>query len=125
MRLRGLFGALAIFAGDPALATSILIEDVTVIDGSGSAPMPHMYVVIDDDRITLLADHEIAPTTAARRIEGNAKFLIRGLVDTHVHLRCGADTPTDFDNAMGIGSGIKSSVIIDRRSLFLAGAISP
>jgi imidazolonepropionase-like amidohydrolase len=91
MRLSGLLGALAVFAGTPAIAASILIEDITVIDGSGSAPMPHMYVAIDDDRITALADHEIAPAPAAKRIDGTGKFLIPGLIDTHVHLRGAAD----------------------------------
>lgn len=91
MRLRELLGALTIFAGTPAFATSIHIDDVTVIDGAGGAPSPHMYVAINDGRITMVADHEVAPAPGATWINGRGKFLIPGLIDTHVHLRGAAD----------------------------------
>jgi hypothetical protein len=79
---------LAILFCVPAMASDLLIRDVTLIDGTGSPAQPHMDVLISGERITA-----IEPTSPKRRtpghptvLDGRGKFLIPGLWDTHVHL---------------------------------------
>jgi imidazolonepropionase-like amidohydrolase len=69
----------------------IVIEKVTLIDGSGRAPLPNMTVVIDGERIASVTP---GPTPAgipatAKRIDGTGKFLIPGLMDMHMHTNIG------------------------------------
>lgn len=76
---------------EQAFAENILIENVTIIDGSGAEPLSGMFVSIAGDKIAAIADRPIEPAASARRIDGTGKFLIPGLIDTHVHLRGAAD----------------------------------
>ena len=73
---------------------SILIADVTIIDGTGHAPIAGAFVLIDGDRITRIARARIEPPAGATRIDGHGRFLIPGLIDVHIHLD-GAGQPTD------------------------------
>lgn len=93
--------AAAFFLAAPVHADDLLIENVTIIDGSGSTPAPGMFVSIKGDRIADIADHAIESASGSIKIEGSGKFLIPGLIDTHVHLRGGADplTPTKKKSA--------------------------
>ncbi len=78
----------AVFAGIPAQA-DILIKNVTVIDGTGRAPQPGQSVLIQGDRIAAIRDHAITAPKGATVIEGRGKFLMPGLIDTHIHLEGG------------------------------------
>jgi imidazolonepropionase-like amidohydrolase len=81
-------GLVAFLAAAPLPATgAILIENVTVIDGAGAAPAPNRYVLIEGDRIARIDDAPIAAPDGSQRIDGAGKFLIPGLIDTHVHVR--------------------------------------
>lgn len=64
----------------------ILIEGVTVIDGTGRAPITDASVLIQGDRIAAVAAARIAAPPGATRIDGRGKFLIPGLIDVHIHL---------------------------------------
>lgn len=86
--------AAAFLSVAPVQADDLLIENVTVIDGSGSALASGMFVSIKGDRIAEVADHAIEPASGSIKIDGSGKFLIPGLIDTHVHLRGGADLLT-------------------------------
>lgn len=74
----------------PTLGSSgfFVINDVTVIDGTGKPERPHMRVAVRDGRIEsveqLSASIKIPP--GYKVIDGAGKFLIPGLWDTHVHL---------------------------------------
>ena len=74
--------------------TPLVIADVTVIDGTGSAPRPHSDVFISDDHLAAVTDATNAafPKTA-RIVRATGKFLIPGLWDMHVHLRA-SDLPS-------------------------------
>lgn len=88
MKIRFILPALAaISAAHSAQAAGLYFENVTVIDGSGAAPSPGMFVLVKDDTIATIADRPIDAPVEARRINGDGKFLIPGLIDTHVHLR--------------------------------------
>ena len=96
---------LALGLGAPiaeAAEPAVLISNVTVIDGTGRPPQPGRSVLIQGDKIVAIRDHDI-PTPGATKIDGRGKFLIPGLIDTHIHLQGGrgADrNPTvDVDTA--------------------------
>ena len=79
--------ALAVAAPVAAQAPAILIEGVTVIDGTGRAPMPNASVLIQGDRIASVSAGAITPPAGATRIDGRGKYLIPGLIDVHIHLQ--------------------------------------
>lgn len=67
---------------------TLIIENVTVIDGTGKPARPKMRVIIKGNLI-----ESVEPLSAkfkipdgARLVEGQGKFLIPGLWDTHLHL---------------------------------------
>jgi hypothetical protein len=65
----------------------ILVQDVTVIDSTGSLPMPHMSVLIVGDTIKSIVPAAQAVTARKGQsvVDGRGKFLIAGLWDMHVH----------------------------------------
>lgn len=74
-------------------ARSVVIRNVTVIDGTGRPAEKAMTVIVEGTRITTVAP---AATTSiprhARVIDGSGKYLIPGLWDMHTHLSSwGAD----------------------------------
>lgn len=72
-----------------AAGASLLIENVTLIDGTGKKPVPHAWVHVDGDRITAVGAAGIQPPDADETIDGEGKYLIPGLVDMHIHLSGG------------------------------------
>jgi imidazolonepropionase-like amidohydrolase len=62
-----------------------VIEDVTLISSERPAPLPHASVVIRDGRIVDIGTGLVAGPRA-RRIDGRGRFLVPGLIDSHVHL---------------------------------------
>ncbi len=91
-----LLAALALSAGQglaPAqTASSLLIEDVTLIDGTGRPPSPGVWLLIRHGRIAQIRHGPIAAPPQAGRLDGRGKYLIPGLMDMHVHLRGGFST---------------------------------
>jgi len=88
LSLAAIAAALAAALPHPALAGQFVIEHVTLIDGTGSAPRPDMTVTVDGDTIT-----GVTPSAAAAanlpgvRIDARGKYLMPGLMDIHIHLR--------------------------------------
>jgi imidazolonepropionase-like amidohydrolase len=76
-------GALAEAAGQ---TSPLVITNVTVIDGTGAAPQPHMSVRIENGHVVELA--RTASKTAAGdvKIDGTGKFLVPGFFDNNAHL---------------------------------------
>jgi imidazolonepropionase-like amidohydrolase len=72
-------------------AERLIIDHVTVIDGTGRAPQPDMAVIIDGAQIAAVTPSQLAGSEPGRRIDARGKYLIPGLMDVHIHLR-GADT---------------------------------
>jgi imidazolonepropionase-like amidohydrolase len=66
----------------------IAIRGVTLIDGTGRAPLAGATVVIEGNRIRDVGTTAPAPP-GARIIDGSGKFLIPGMIDAHIHLRGG------------------------------------
>ena len=72
-------------------APPLVIRGVTLIDGTGRAPMLNATVIIEGHRITQVTTQAINPPAGAQIIDGRGKYLIPGLIDVHVHLRGGGN----------------------------------
>lgn len=72
----------------PSLQTIVddgtIIQNVTVISPERAAPLSHAAVVIRNGRIAEVGRNIVAGPHA-RYIDGSGKFLIPGLIDSHVH----------------------------------------
>ena len=67
-----------------ATLTSLVISDVTLIDGSGGTPRPHVDIVVRNGRVA-----EIVPAASSGGdlvVNARTLFAIPGLFDAHVHL---------------------------------------
>ena len=70
----------------PALAGELLIENVTLISPERKSPMENAYVLVKDGVISEISRNKPSVGDDVVRINGNARFLIPGLIDSHVHL---------------------------------------
>jgi len=93
----GLGAAVAAFsaperpAAQQTASPPIVIRGVTLIDGTGRAPLANASVLIEGARITQVTTQALAIPAGAQVIEGRGKFLIPGLIDVHVHLSGGGN----------------------------------
>ena len=91
--MKRLFSLALVLVGAVALTFAqggnlLVIRNVTLIDGTGRAPVANATVVIEGNTIRDAGAHAQAPA-GARTIDGAGKFLIPGLIDAHIHLRGG------------------------------------
>lgn len=77
-----------------AASQSLVIQRVTLIDGTGSAARPDMTVVITGNRITAVGPWKKTRFPRnAQIVDGAGKFLIPGLWDMHAHGASDARAP--------------------------------
>ncbi len=95
-RRRALLPLVLILLATPAAARTpqvandgTVIEDVTLISPERGAPLRHATVVIREDKIVATGTGLIAGPNS-RRIDGRGRFLIPGLIDSHVHVGASA-----------------------------------
>jgi imidazolonepropionase-like amidohydrolase len=75
---------------------AIVVVGATVWDGTGSAPTRPTTVVVRDGRIACAGSARQCPIPpGATRLDGSGKFLLPGLIDTHVHLLLRQNGVTD------------------------------
>ena len=70
----------------------IVIADVTLVSPERPGPVEHADVVVRDGRIVQVGTGLVIPSRA-RRIDGRGRFLVPGLIDSHVH--AGSQEPLD------------------------------
>ena len=71
---------------------SLAVTGITVIDVVDGRALPNQTVLIGGGRITSVSASQSTRVPAgAREIAGRGKFLIPGLIDTHIHLAATAD----------------------------------
>ncbi|WP_136163429.1 amidohydrolase family protein [Sphingomonas flavalba] len=71
----------------PAMAEDFVIENVTLVDGTGQPNQAKMSIGVDKGRISFIAPTAAAPRVSGRRIDGSGKYLMPGLMDVHIHLK--------------------------------------
>ncbi len=66
----------------------LLVENGTVIDGTGHAPLPDSAVLIENDRIRAVGPAGSIRTSNAdlTRLDADGGFILPGLIDAHVHM---------------------------------------
>src|SRR5262245_24413712 len=74
---------------------ALVIRAVTLIDGTGRAPLANATVVVEGGRIARVATDSAPPPSGATIVDGRGKFLIPGLIDVHVHLRGGGNRASE------------------------------
>jgi imidazolonepropionase-like amidohydrolase len=90
-----LAAALPAAAQAPAVPERAIVG-ATLWDGTGGAPIPDATVIIIGDRIACAGARPACPVPAGTDIvEARGRFLLPGLIDTHVHLLLRHDGITD------------------------------
>ena len=79
--------ALTPWIGNPGAAESLLIENVTLIDGTGRPAVQESFVLIEDERIARVGRGTFSGHTPEHRIDAAGKYLMPGLMDMHTHIR--------------------------------------
>jgi imidazolonepropionase-like amidohydrolase len=93
-RIRYLVAALALAWSGATVGQNLLIDNVTVIDGTGAPPLPAAAVMVTNGRIAQIGAAPAKAPRGTRRVDGTGKFLIPGLVDVHIHVpRAAANAP--------------------------------
>jgi cytosine/adenosine deaminase-related metal-dependent hydrolase len=88
--------------------------DVSVVPMDRERVVEHQTVVVNDGRIAQIgAVTEVAVPGGATRIDGRGKFLMPGLVDTHVHIRTRNELP------LYVANGVTTVFNLDGRPLHL------
>src|ERR1051325_1556704 len=88
--------------------------DVSVVPMDRERVVEHQTVIVDDGRIAQIgAATEVEIPRGATRIDGRGKFLMPGLVDTHVHLRTRNELP------LYVANGVTTVFNLDGRPLHL------
>ncbi len=91
----GLLALLAISL--PAGAETTVLKNVTVIDGTGAAPQPNSAIVMTDGKIAY-----VGPVAGVKAPSGatvkdlSGKFVMPGIIDSHVHVGMMHDVTQDF-----------------------------
>ena len=94
--LAPLLALAGVFGVGTALADTLTITHVVVIDATGAPAQPDMTVVVREGRIVELGASAAVPAPAdAKTVDGSGKYLIPGLWDMHVHTVFGDWIPRD------------------------------
>ena len=81
--------------GEAAAVDRLLIRDVTLVDGSGNAPLPGVSVLVEGERISRVLVGAIEVDDDVQVVDGTGRFLTPGLIDTHVHIQGGRQSVAD------------------------------
>src|SRR5436190_2541222 len=100
MTLRFLAALVAVCFPSSAIAAAgsqtVLYSDVTLIDGTGAPPRVHSDILVRDQQIVGVGPHGAVVSNGARTVDLAGRFVIPGLIDSHVHLA----TPPDRQAAL-------------------------
>ena len=96
------------------------IVGATLIDGTGRAPIPDAVVLVDGDRITAAGARNSVRWTADLDVyDARGKYLLPGLIDSHVHVAASGFVPT---RPRGSETAYKTVIAINNlRSALQAG----
>jgi imidazolonepropionase-like amidohydrolase len=74
-----------------ARPSGLVISNVTVVSPERAAPLAHAYVRILDGKIAAVSESRLRGET---EIDGTGRYLIPGLIDSHVHLALAPGFPS-------------------------------
>jgi len=70
-----------------ATSNDLIIQNITLISSERNVPLDHAFVRVRLGRIVEVSTTEIIPDKNDRVVDGRGKYLIPGLMDSHVHLK--------------------------------------
>ncbi len=85
------------------MSLTILIQNVTLIDGTGREPLPQATVAMRDGKIIYVGKSkqwQVVPDEDVISLDFSGRYLLPGLIDSHVHLSGSgeADSEVKIDN---------------------------
>ena len=94
-----IFAAVLLTAGlTGAAQQTTILTNTTIIDGTGSAPQPHMAMIIQNGRIAKITRGKLAVPNGAVQIDMTGKYLMPQLISCHSHVGNLKDTLATSDN---------------------------
>lgn len=86
----------ALLAASPALAETTVLRNVTVIDGTGAPARPNSAIVMTDGKIAYVGPMAgLKAPAGAREMDMAGKFVMPGIIDSHVHVGMMKDVTQD------------------------------
>ncbi|MSY17737.1 MAG: amidohydrolase family protein [Actinobacteria bacterium] len=67
----------------------LVIENATIVDGTGAVPRPNETVIIDDGMITAVGRSLEIGSGPVQRIDAGGKVVMPGMIDCHCHISFG------------------------------------
>ncbi|MDG1277748.1 MAG: amidohydrolase family protein [Algoriphagus sp.] len=89
----------------------VVFENVRVFDGKSEVLTPVVNVLVEGNKIKSINPTNIEIMPGAKRIQGNGKTLMPGLIDVHVHMAFGALTMKEMMSPM-----LSEGVIVEKTS---------
>ncbi len=123
MRLFAALGAAAMaLSPAPALAQSTVIHAGRLLDRPGQPPRGASTILVENGRITSVADGFAAAPQGAAVIDLRDRFVLPGLIDSHVHLESDAGGTAGFVEDMTDSVPVKTlRTLANARKTLLAG----
>lgn len=92
----------------PKSESLLVLQNATIIDGTGAEPLENQTLVLENGKISAIfeAGSEAIPTDAFS-MDLSARYIIPGLIDSHVHL---ATDPSGLDNRPAIEHILKKAL---------------
>jgi len=91
---------------------TLIIENVMLLDGTGSPPRGPVSIVIRNDRIDRISSRAVKPVDNERRLDASGMMALPGLIDAHTHIGspfqglAGPVTPPEYVFKLWLGHGI-------------------
>lgn len=116
--------ALFAFQPTPPINT-ILLKDVTLIDGNGGTPIAHTDILIKGSSIAKIGPGQKA--NGATIIDGSGKTVMPGIISSHVHIGMiqGSDNKTDPYTRENILSQLKKYTDYGVTNILVMGSDEP
>lgn len=98
-------------AASPALAESTVLKNVTVIDGTGAPAKPNSAIVMTDGKIAYVGPVSgLKAPAGAREVDLSGKFVMPGIIDSHVHIGMMKDVTQDekFQTPANVEADLKT-----------------
>lgn len=107
--MRVLLSAILLIAiTTPSYAQSLLVKNVTLIDGTGAAAKPGMSVLISDGTFAAITSDDLSNGPGIPVVDGTGKFLMPGIIDSHIHLPGGRTGPGNRQMKIDMPTAMKS-----------------
>jgi imidazolonepropionase-like amidohydrolase len=113
--IRSLAAGLFSVAAFAAAAQDLDLVNVTLVDGTGTAPRPGVTVSVRDGKISAISDKAPQAGKDVRRIDLGGRFLLPGLIDAHAHIQ------TPASALVAVKSGITTARVLGDTNLQAIG----